>query len=231
MRLWLSFLARVLALLAIGLPLQAASSGSRDSGKVDRTRSPEVRNGTRSDASASEPGRDREAAKTDYILQPEDVIRVQVLREEEINKLGEVQVSQEHTVVLPLIGTVDLRGKTVRQAQSLIRDLYDRDYFVNPHVNVSVVKYVERYVKVFGMVNKPGTVPFPPESGLTLSEAISKAEGFSRLADQKRVMLTRTLLDGTTKNETINAADLLKGGPGDVSLQPGDIINVPERFL
>lgn len=180
-----------------------------------------------------EPRERGSAAKDDYLLQPGDVIRVLVLGEEDLNKLGEVRLSQEFTVVLPLIGSVDLKGMTVRQTETIVRDLYDRDYLVKPQVNVSVVKYAERVVKVFGSVNKPGNVPFPPEEGLTLSGAISGADGFSRLADQKKVTLTRVLPDGTTDTKIFNLADMLKGrsGTDDIALQPNDTINVGERIL
>lgn len=183
---------------------------------------------TKSDATA----RDRDGSKAlDYVLQPQDVVKVQVFQEDDINKQGEVRLSQDSTVQLPLIGIVDLKGKTVRQAESLIRDLYDRDYLVNPGVTVTVIKYNERVVKVFGMVNTPGPVQVPPEGPLTFMEAINRAGGFNRYADQKRVTLTRTAPDGSAENQTIDAAKILKGGPGDVVLQPNDSINVPERVL
>lgn len=173
----------------------------------------------------------REITKGDYVIQPQDVVRVQVFQEDEINKQGEVRVTQESTITLPLLGVIDLKGKNVRQAETLIRDLYDRDYLVNPYVTVTVIKYNERVVKVFGSVNTPGPVPVPPEGGLTFMEAIVRAGGFNRYADQKRVVLTRTAPDGTSESKTINAAEILKGGPGDVVLQPNDSINVPEKII
>lgn len=176
-------------------------------------------------------GEIRDGPRADYMLQPQDIVRVQVYQEEDINRQGEVRVSQENTITLPLIGVVDLTGKTVRQAEVVIRELYDRDYLVNPHVTVTVVKYNERVVKVFGAVNNPGPVPVPPEGSLTFMEAISRAGGFNRYADQKRVTLTRTAPDGTAENRTINVAEILKGGPGDVVLQPNDSINVPEKII
>jgi polysaccharide biosynthesis/export protein len=199
--------------LAIGLPLRGEKAADKNVARSDELRMETV-------------------AKADYILQPGDVLRVQVTREEDINKSGEVRVSQENTVTLPYIGAVDLKGKTVRQAEGLIRQLYDRDYLVNPQVNVTVVKYAERNVQVFGAVNTPGIVNFPPEEGLTLSAAISHAGGFSRLANKKDVTLTRTGPDGKPINQTINCDNLLKGGGSEnVPLQPDDIINVPERIL
>lgn len=170
------------------------------------------------------------SGKIDYILQPQDLIRVQILREEELNR--EVRVSQELTVALPLIGIIDLKGKTVREAEEEIRRAYDNDYLVNPQVNVFVAEYWKRFVKVFGAVNSPGVVVFPPEEGLTLLGAVSRAGGFSRLADNKKVIITRTDLSGHTETSTINADDLLKRGTGeDVPLMPDDVINVGERIL
>jgi len=167
-----------------------------------------------------------------YVLQPGDVIRVHVFQEEDINKQTEaLSISQELSVTLPLIQTVDLRDKTVQQAEELIRAKYDKDYLVNPQVTVTVMKYVERRVQVFGSVTKAGFVQFLPEKGLTLIEAIAGAEGFTRLADKKHVTLTRVNADGKTETTTIDADGILKGGPGDLPLLPNDKINVPERIL
>ena len=149
-----------------------------------------------------------EAAKGDYVLQPQDLIKVQVFQEDEINHLGEVRISQEYTV---------------------IRGLYDHDYIVNPQVSVIVLEYAKRYVNVLGAVNTPGVVTFPPEEGLSLIEAVTRAGGFARIADKKHVTLKRTNADGKTETSTINADDLMKGRTDDTwPLQPGDVISVGE---
>ena len=172
----------------------------------------------------------KEAPKTDYILQPSDLIRVQVFQEEELNR--EVRISQENTVTLPLIGNVDLAGKTARQAEEIIRSRYERDYLVRAQVNLIVMEYVPRNVFVVGSVGQPGVVPFPREQGLTLLDAISRAGSFNRLADKKHVTLKRTYSDGRTETFTINAEDLSKGESTETwPLQPRDVITVPERML
>jgi len=162
----------------------------------------------------------------DYVLQPQDIIRVQVFQEEEINKQGEVGISAESTITLPMIGTISVAGLSVRQAEQKIRDLYDKDYLVNPGVSVNVLKYSDRSVNVVGSIKNAGRVQFPPEKGLTILEAISLAGGHDRLADLKRVKLTR-------KNETsvVNVDDIVKGGAKDVALEVGDVVFVPERIL
>lgn len=168
----------------------------------------------------------------DYVLQPMDVLRVQVFQEEDINKQGEVSISQESTIALPLIKTISLKGKTVRQAEELIRDLYNKDFLVNPQVSVIVLKYSERSVNVIGAVNTAGRIQFPQERGLTIVDAISLAGGQSRLADLKRVKLTRKNAGGEVTTQEIDVDGLMKrGGRDAVPLEKGDVIFVPERIL
>jgi polysaccharide biosynthesis/export protein len=167
---------------------------------------------------------------TDYMLRPSDILQVRVFQEEDLTR--EVSVSQEYTVSLPLIGTVDVRKRSVRQAEELIRQLYDRDFLVNPQVTVIVLRYAERAVNVIGMVNSPQAVPFPPERGLTLIEAIARAGGFNRLADRSRVVITRTDDRGVTTTFTVDANRLLDARSSNLwTLQVDDVIFVPERFL
>lgn len=166
---------------------------------------------------------------TDYVLQPSDLIRVMIFQEPDL--LREVRITQEYTITLPLIGTIDLRDRTVRQTEEIIRGLYDKDYLVNPQVNLTVLEYTQRTVQVVGAVNNPGAVVFPPEQKMGLVEAIARAGGQSRIADLKRVRLTRTA-DGRTENFIINVDNLMKGASGEQwLLTKGDVIFVPERLL
>lgn len=170
------------------------------------------------------------SSTTDYMLRPSDMLQIKVFQEDDLTR--EVSVSQEYTVSLPLIGTVDLRKRSVRQAEELIRQLYDRDYLVNPQVTVIVLKYAERAVNVIGQVNTPQAVPFPPERGLTLLEAIARAGGFNRLADRANVKITRTDDKGVSATFTVNADKLLDAKSSNLwSLQVDDVVYVPEKFF
>ncbi len=170
------------------------------------------------------------SARGDYVLQPLDMIRFQVFQEDGMTR--ELRISQEYTISLPLVGTVDLRDKTIRQAQEMIQDLYKRDYLVNPQINITVLDYAKRSINVLGSVGNPGVVYFPQEEGLTLLDAISRAGGFTRLADKKRVKLTRTLADGKTESFVINADSIMQGTSNDSwVILKGDVISVPERIM
>lgn len=167
---------------------------------------------------------------TDYVLLPSDLIRVVIYKQDELTR--EVRITQEYTITLPLVGTVDLKDKTLRQAEEVIRALYNKDYIVNPQINITVVEYTPRTVQVVGSVNSPGVIEFPPERKMGLVEAIARAGGQSRIADLKRVRLTRTNAEGKTENFTINIEDMMKGVSGEQwLLNKGDVVFVPERFL
>ena len=170
------------------------------------------------------------SALPDYVLQPFDMIQVVVFQEPDLER--QVRLSQESTVTLPLIGAVELRNKTVREAQNLIHDLYDRDYLVNPQINLTVTEYSKVTVNVLGSVDKPGAVPIQPDRPLNLIDAITQAGGFTRVADRKRVKLTRQTEDGKTSTTVINADEIIQSTSGDQwILQKGDVIFVPERLL
>jgi polysaccharide export outer membrane protein len=167
----------------------------------------------------------------DYVLIPSDVIQVKVFQEDDMTR--EVSVSQNYTISLPLIGDVSVRKKTVRQIEKEIRDLYEKDYLVNPQVTIFIVRYAERVVNVIGSVNQPGPVSFPQEKSLTLVEAIARAGGFSRLGNTKNVTLTRTDEDGQSRTYIIDVSKLLttSNSAGSWVLRPNDVIFVREKII
>lgn len=170
------------------------------------------------------------AQKADYVLQPLDLIKVQIFQEEDLSR--EVRISQEYKITLPLIGSIDLKDKNVRQAQNLIQDLYRADYLVNPQINIIVLDYSKRSINILGSVGAPGVVYFPQEEGLNLLDAISRAGGFTRLADRKHVKLTRTTSEGKTETYVINADAILQGTSSESwIIIKDDVIYVPERIL
>jgi len=187
-------------------------------------------------AAAAAAAEDRSAAKpaastaVDYILQPLDLLRIVVFQEPDLER--QVRISQEYAVNLPLIGSVDLKGKSVRQAEELICARYDADFLKNPQITITVLEYTPRTVQVLGAVNQPGAIAFTPEQQMTIMEAIARAGGQARIADIRRVRLTRQMPEGKTEIYTINLDDLMKGTSTEKwPLLKGDVIFVPERIL
>ncbi len=170
------------------------------------------------------------APSADYLLRPSDILQMRVFQEDDLTR--EISVSGDFTISLPLIGTVDVKNRSVRQTEEMVRQLYDRDFLVNPQVSLIVLKYAERAVNVIGQVNTPRAVEFPAERGLTLLEAIARAGGFTRLAERSKVKLIRKDDKGVPVTYTINAEKLINATSDNTwTLQVDDVIEVPERFL
>jgi polysaccharide export outer membrane protein len=169
-------------------------------------------------------------ASSDYVLQPLDLLKVVVFQEPDLER--EVRISQEYSINLPLIGSVNLTGKTVRQAEEMVRARYDADFLKNPQISIRVLEYTPRTVQVLGAVNQAGTITFTPEKQMSIVEALARAGGHSRLADLKKVRLTRQLGEGRTETFTINVDEVMKGVTSEPwLLQKDDVIVVPERIL
>ena len=62
-------------------------------------------------------------SSNDYQLQPGDVVHVQVFQELDLER--ELRVSQDGLLTFPLIGNVDVKGKTLGAVEQVVRSLYD----------------------------------------------------------------------------------------------------------
>lgn len=165
-----------------------------------------------------------------YVLRPSDVIRVEVFQEQDLNR--DARIAADGTVTLPLIGKVKVGGMMVQDAQQLIRDLYNRDYLVDPHVTLTVLLYTERRVHVHGQVMRPGPVIIPPEEEITFSQAISRAGGLTRLGNGSSIKLTRVEENGQITTININLNEILRGNSSkDIQVKDGDTIFVDERIF
>ena len=135
---------------------------------------------------------------------------------------GIYTVSTNHTLNLPHIDEVSIRGLTRSQVQRKIESAYTTaQIYTNPNINIIADQQGERIVSVNGEVNRAGPVPYRP--GMTLFEAISAAGNKTDFGSFKRIKLIR--------KGKVTQHDLSKisQNPGaDVTLQPNDKIIVPK---
>lgn len=165
-----------------------------------------------------------------YVLKPSDVITVEVFKEEDLEKT--VRVEGDGSVALALIGKVKVGGMTVAEAQSLITDLYNRDYLVNPQVSVLVTSFSPKVVHVLGSVNSPGVVEIPPDRDLTLTEAIAAVRGISRLGNPKSIRIKRVDQNGRARQMEVNFNRIVTDADAkDLVLEEGDTVWIPERII
>ncbi len=165
-----------------------------------------------------------------YVLKPSDVISVTVYQEKDLDK--SVRIEGDGSVALALVGKVKVAGMTVAEAQSLITDLYNRDYLVDPQISVLVVQFSPKVVHILGSVNSPGVVAIPPDRDLTLTEAIAGVRGVSRLGNPKSITIKRIDEDGRARQMEVNFSRIVTDpNVKDIILKEGDTIWVPERII
>jgi polysaccharide export outer membrane protein len=164
-----------------------------------------------------------------YILSPNDVVQVKVYQEDDLET--KMRIAKDGTSSFPLIGVVQLGGKTVEQASNLIKEKLAKDYLVNPQVTMSVVEYSKRRFTVLGQVQKPGTYEIPNEESVTFLQAVAMAGGYTRLASKGNVIVTR-MINGrksTISLDVNSAATAADSKPFEIL--PDDTITVAERVF
>ncbi len=162
----------------------------------------------------------------DRKVAPSDTIFVEVFGDKDLTVERRVQAGG--AITYPLLGTVEVAGKTTAEVAVILTQLLGKDLLVNPIVSVNVKEYRMRTVSVLGSVAKSGTVKLPIEQKMDIIEAIAEAGGFNREANRNRIELnrngkTRTLKYDQLRKETDPAKKIW--------VEPGDVITVRESFL
>lgn len=150
-----------------------------------------------------------------YTLGSGDELRVTVFEEKDLS--GEFQVTGEGDISLPLIGSVNAEGKSVRQLERDIEAKLKEGFLKNPRVSIDVMNYRPFYI--LGEVQSPGSYPYV--NGMTVFNAVALGGGFTYRANKNQI----TIMRATDPNQTPVTIS-----PEDVVL-PGDVVRVEERFF
>jgi polysaccharide export outer membrane protein len=176
-----------------------------------------------------------------YILGPEDQITVRVFAAGDIPDKP-VQIDNNGTVTLPMIGPVHAAGLTLGQLQANLVTAYKK-YFKDPQVTVQVADFRSQPVSVAGNVAKPGVVQLG--GNRNLMEVIGQAGGLQADAGDS-VLITRNLSEGpipvagaftdpTGKYSVahINIRSIMSGKDPEenILIKPHDVITVPRARL
>jgi len=179
-----------------------------------------------------------------YTLDTGDIIRVTVFGLPDQG--GVVQVFNDGSVTFPLIGTINVRGKTIMEVNDLLTSLYSR-YLKRPSVTVVLEQPRPLEVAIIGEVNVPGNynlsrgtqvqqgerqtqIASNTPSLPKVSDLFTLAGGLTVSADVRQIQLRRQEKD----REVVYVLDfwrLLQEGDlnQDVRLKDGDVIVVPKK--
>jgi len=167
------------------------------------------------------------ASNSIHLLEPSDKLQIIVYQEDDLKTV--VTLDEKGVVMLPLLGKVKLGGLTVEGATKLLQDAYNKDYLVDPQINIIVEQYAPRLFSVLGEVQKPGSFPIPDNQTVNILEAIAQAGGYTRLGSPEKVSVRR-LVNGETTIYKLNADTIAKEkGVKLFEMQPDDVVIVGER--
>ncbi len=184
----------------------------------------EVNAGVKSGAAASSGVTALSAPAGEYIIGPDDVLAVNVWKEDEISR--QVPVRPDGKVSLPLIGDVQAAGLTPLELQQSIRARLAA-YLVNPTVTIMVQEARSHRFNVVGEVQRPGS--FVLGQPLTVLDALAMAGGFRDFAKTGGIYVLRLNGDGSHQRTPFNYKQVISGRnlQQNIRLQPGDTVVVP----
>jgi len=179
---------------------------------------------------------DFEPAQIEYIIQPFDDLSLKIYTNKgdrliDIKGTSRLQqdgitykVEFDGQVKVPTLGRVQLSGKTIREAESLLEDKY-KAYFKDPFVMVEVTN---KRVIVFSSGSADGQVIRFSNDNFTLIEALAQSGGVKDYGKSYRIKLLR----GDLNNPQIfifNIRNMKYINDVNFQLQSNDIIYVEAR--
>lgn len=166
-------------------------------------------------------------------LQPGDTVEVSVWQDSKLDR--RVVIGPTGMISFPLAGHIRASGLSPQALENVLRNRLKSNYTERLDITVALVatdKDEDRKPKVFvtGEVLKPGSYTLNAKS--TLMQAISLAGGLGPYAAKRRIQIHRKI-DGVGNVFVFDYVAFETGTDlsGNVEIQGGDIIVVPERGL
>ena len=172
---------------------------------------------------------DLTAADRPALIGPLDTIQIDVFGVPDLSR--EMQVDSSGGISMPLVGTIDARGRTAKEVATAIEATLRGRYVRDPDVTVNIKSSVSQVVTIDGQVVEPGL--YPVTNQMTLLRAIASAKGMSEYGRQDDVVILRTV-NGRRMAGLYNVAAIRRGQYDDPMIYANDVIVVgdsPQRRL
>lgn len=158
----------------------------------------------------------------DYVIGPNDMLRIAVWKEPDLN--ATLPVRPDGKISLPLLDDVQAAGLTPLQLKDSITGKLKK-YIADPHVTVVVTGMNSQRIFVTGEVAHTGSMALLPH--MTMLQALAVA-GFTQFANLKAIYLLRTE-NGQQVKLPFNYKEVVKGRHPEqnIKLKPGDTVVVP----
>jgi polysaccharide export outer membrane protein len=162
------------------------------------------------------------AADPNYVIGAQDVLDINVWKEEQLTKT--VPVRPDGKISLPLLNDVQASGLTPTQLANQITESLKK-FVTDPQVTVIVREINSQRVYLIGEVGRAGAYPLLP--GMTVLQALSSAGGFTQFANIKKIYVLRNE-NGKQQKFPFNYKQALNENSNEnITLKAGDTIVVP----
>jgi polysaccharide export outer membrane protein len=165
------------------------------------------------------------AQSTDYMVGPQDLIRVTIYGEPQLS--GTIRIDADGTFPFHYISRVKAEGLTTTQIEAnLVKALGD-GYLRNPHISVEVIEYRSQSVFVTGEVRAPNKYAVQGDS--TLMDVLTLAGSLLPTAGSYVVITHARRPDGKPGTDIrVSLRDIQTGKAQNVRVEDGDTIFVPK---
>jgi len=162
----------------------------------------------------------------DYVIGEGDLLQVSVFEDQDLK--CEARVGARGFISLPLVGAVEVKELTTREAEKKIEDAYRAKYLQNPHVSIFVKEQVSGKITLMGSFKKTGTFPYLARQNLF--EAMALGEGLTDNAGKMAQVRRGSRESDRPETFLIDLDELAKGGGEElnIAIKGGDVIYVPE---
>lgn len=164
----------------------------------------------------------------EYVLDAPDVISIEVHGEPDLGSPA-VALGPDGRIHRPLVGPVEVGGRTVSEVTSELRRRYAR-YIRDVEVTVTVVEFRSKHVFVTGEVRHPGRYAYTGADHVL--DVIAQAGFLTRQADPDAIHVARPA-HGYTESLPVRLDDIVERGDARTNwrLRPDDVIHVPPGLL
>jgi polysaccharide export outer membrane protein len=159
-----------------------------------------------------------------YRVQAGDLLQISVWKEPDLQR--EVLVQPDGRFAFPLVGSVDVQGKSVDAIKTELESRLGK-LISDPVVTVSVMQISGNKVFVIGQVNKPGE--FVMNRRLDVAQALSMGGGMTTFASADDIKILRRNDKGEQIAIDFDYGDIQRGKKlkQNIILQGGDVVIVP----
>ena len=157
---------------------------------------------------------DLELEENAYLLGPGDIVNLTFLNNETLS--GKYKVMSNGSLLLPLIGEIDVNNISINSASKTIRKLYSRE-LIDPSLFLTIAEPRPIKISIIGEVVRPGLYQFPDANTEiskelpTIIDVIQEAGGITPKTNLKDVTLIRKLSgkDGQFKVASLDLVELI----------------------